>query len=272
MTRALFLFGLAALLLFKALHSPGEAQPQKEPVLTITAERGTVQIRGDVSSAGNESILAEAANQLFDAVDLQVRVTHQIPPGWSLVSEMLLRAIATTQTANAQMDAAGVTLRGVTADIAEFDASLERLKAVLLPGMALEPKVAMIRRSASLEQYCRRVFSAAVAGRTVDFGSSSMVPAAKSWPLLDALVELLVDCPASRLIVTGHTDSTGNPALNQQLSEARASAVVDYLAGRGISRERLGSTGVGATKPVAGNDSAWGRRQNRRIEFELRYD
>jgi outer membrane protein OmpA-like peptidoglycan-associated protein len=70
--------------------------------------------------------------------------------------------------------------------------------------------------------------------------------------------------------VDGHTDSQGTEEKNQTLSENRAAAVKTYLVSKGISEDRLKSTGYGSTKPVADNKTAAGRAKNRRTELGVR--
>ena len=69
--------------------------------------------------------------------------------------------------------------------------------------------------------------------------------------------------------VRGHTDSAGDRAFNIRLSEERAAAVAEYLAARGIPRDRLDPVGFGPDEPVASNDTRDGRAANRRIEFKM---
>ena len=70
--------------------------------------------------------------------------------------------------------------------------------------------------------------------------------------------------------VEGHTDSVGGDVYNQQLSQRRAEAVVDLLVNEhGIARERLSPVGYGETRPVASNDTADGRAENRRVMATL---
>ena len=68
------------------------------------------------------------------------------------------------------------------------------------------------------------------------------------------------------VIIEGHTDSVGSTEANQVLSQHRANAVRSYLAHKGIDGSRLTATGLGESSPVAGNDTATGRQQNRRVE------
>ncbi|HEY6079099.1 MAG TPA: OmpA family protein [Polyangiaceae bacterium] len=67
--------------------------------------------------------------------------------------------------------------------------------------------------------------------------------------------------------VAGHTDNTGSPQLNHQLSEARARAVMDWLVAHGVEPQRLTARGYGETRPLADNASEEGRAKNRRVEF-----
>ncbi len=83
---------------------------------------------------------------------------------------------------------------------------------------------------------------------------------------LQKLVAFLNRYPDRTVVVEGYTDSVGNDDYNQGLSERRAGAVRTYLIDQGISSIRLTSLGKGASNPVAGNDTASGRQQNRRVE------
>ncbi|MCB0635934.1 MAG: PD40 domain-containing protein [Lewinella sp.] len=103
--------------------------------------------------------------------------------------------------------------------------------------------------------------------RNVLFATDSAELLSASTAELDRLVQLLTDYPALRIQINGHTDNVGQPADNQQLSEDRARAVYDYLVEAGIAAERLSYQGVGEDKPLTSNDTAEGRRQNRRTEF-----
>ena len=77
-------------------------------------------------------------------------------------------------------------------------------------------------------------------------------------------------CPNANIEVAGHTDTDGEEAANQALSEKRAQAVTDYLARAGLPASRFTPVGYGSTQPVAGNDSDEGKAQNRRIDFVVR--
>jgi OmpA-OmpF porin, OOP family len=69
--------------------------------------------------------------------------------------------------------------------------------------------------------------------------------------------------------ISGHTDNSGLPAYNKQLSERRAHAVYTYLINHGMDAKRLTTKGYGAERPVADNTTDTGKQKNRRIEFKI---
>ena len=75
--------------------------------------------------------------------------------------------------------------------------------------------------------------------------------------------------PGLRLEVEGHTDNVGGDRYNQELSEQRGSAVRDYLTMQGMQQGSLTTRGFGKTQPIATNDTAAGRQQNRRVELVI---
>ena len=101
----------------------------------------------------------------------------------------------------------------------------------------------------------------------INFDSDSDTIRPESKPTLDQVVAMLKGSPELKITVEGHTDNTSTPEHNQQLSERRANAVKQYLVTNGIDAARLTAAGFGATKPVASNDSALGRAENRRVEL-----
>jgi len=83
---------------------------------------------------------------------------------------------------------------------------------------------------------------------------------------------ILLAHPSLKIEVEGHTDSVGGDDYNQHLSEQRAAAVRDYLVQNGISPNNVTAVGFGKTRPVASNDTAAGRQQNRRVELVVSGD
>lgn len=84
---------------------------------------------------------------------------------------------------------------------------------------------------------------------------------------IDKLADILKQNPNEKVVVEGHTDSTGSASYNRQLSRQRAEAVRDALISRGIDQERILARGFGESFPVASNDTEAGRQQNRRVDI-----
>lgn len=102
------------------------------------------------------------------------------------------------------------------------------------------------------------------------FATNSAAVSGVAQQDLYAVARNLNQYPNSRVEVVGHTDSTGSQALNQDLSTRRAQSVAGILAAAGVAQNRLAAVGVAATQPVASNDTAAGRAQNRRVEILIR--
>lgn len=90
-----------------------------------------------------------------------------------------------------------------------------------------------------------------------------------TYTVLASIVSILKEYPDAKFKIEGHTDSTGNKAKNQKLSEERANAVKDYLIENGIKADRLSAEGFGSDKPIDSNKTAAGRTNNRRVEINL---
>lgn len=84
---------------------------------------------------------------------------------------------------------------------------------------------------------------------------------------LDSVALVLNKFDKTLVQVNGHTDSDGGLSYNQQLSEQRATTVSNFLASRQVNPQRLITTGFGETQPIASNNSAAGKAQNRRVEI-----
>ena len=102
-------------------------------------------------------------------------------------------------------------------------------------------------------------------GITFDVGKSTIKP--ESMGEINRIVTLMTENPDLKFSVEGHTDSTGNAANNQTLSEQRSKAIVDKLVELGIAKERLAAVGKGQNNPIADNSTDEGRAKNRRVEF-----
>ena len=165
-----------------------------------------------------------------------------------------------------------VTLSGEVPDEAARSAALN---AAAVPGVAEvidqltipaapEPTEPAEPEGADTRDQLNALFEA----NPIQFNSGSANIKAESFTILDQAVELLTNTDA-KLEVQGYTDTTGNPAYNQQLSDDRAAAVRDYLISEGIDSDQLTARGYGPTDEFGAGDTAEALAQNRRVRFEL---
>ncbi|RJQ83617.1 MAG: AAA family ATPase [Desulfobacteraceae bacterium] len=91
----------------------------------------------------------------------------------------------------------------------------------------------------------------------------------KSFGLLDSIASQMVKHPEQTVIIRGYTDSSGPIDLNVRISRLRAEAVKSYLIGKGAESEKIEVIAMGPENPIASNDTAESRRQNRRVEIEF---
>ncbi|AUS04243.1 DUF5723 family protein [Pseudotamlana carrageenivorans] len=105
--------------------------------------------------------------------------------------------------------------------------------------------------------------------KTILFHNGKATVLDESKSVLDNIVAILHEYPDSHFSIDGHTDSSGSDALNQRLSEERASTVMTYFIEHGVSSDRLTHKGYGETRPIDDNATKEGRRNNRRVEVTL---
>jgi outer membrane protein OmpA-like peptidoglycan-associated protein len=134
--------------------------------------------------------------------------------------------------------------------LAELQAAADRAKAEL-------------RKMESMrEEEGKLVIS--LSGVLFEAGGNQLSSTAESR--LDTVAQALGAYPDRNIVVEGHTDDRGSDATNRDLSQKRADAVREYLERRGIPAERMRSLGRGESEPIAKNDTAEGRANNRRVE------
>lgn len=108
-----------------------------------------------------------------------------------------------------------------------------------------------------------------IAMRAIQFQTARDVITRESYTYLNSIADLITRYPNYRLVISGHTDSTGPAAQNLRLSTDRAQACYEYLISRGVDSSIMEYEGFGETKPIADNSTLRGRQLNRRVEFVM---
>ncbi len=103
----------------------------------------------------------------------------------------------------------------------------------------------------------------------ITFNTNSSAISANFYRVLDSVAKVINEFEKTYVDVYGHTDSVGDAAYNMMLSQQRADAVAKYLETRNVLPQRIMTKGMGEDYPIASNDTAYGRSQNRRVEIKL---
>ncbi|MBI1760408.1 MAG: OmpA family protein [Acidobacteria bacterium] len=189
--------------------------------------------------------------------------------------------LAARRAAEAEEQARRAQLQSDEAKRLAAAAQDEKLKAQLQAGAAQsEAEKAKQERDAA-RQRMRDALSVVVETRETarglivnlpdilfEFGKSSLKPEAREK--LSKVCGILLVAQGYDLSIEGHTDNIGSEEFNQKLSEQRAGSVQSYLSSCGLPQNQLTSMGFGKSQPVASNDTAAGRQQNRRVEIVIK--
>lgn len=239
-------------------------QAYKDPValkLTLSGNVPDNTARGAiVAAAGRKFFNEKVVDSLNISLGAPSAFTNAVTPALGALSRLSTGTLVVTDrevklSGDALYDAAPAQLR---ANLVKDLPQGWRLKA----DVSVKPAAAPVDATV-----CQQLFSELLGKGTIRFesGRSSLDP--DSAGLLDHLVETALRCPTANIEVAGYTDSDGDSAANQALSEKRAQAVVDYLVKAGLPASRFTAVGYGSTQPIAANDSEEGKARNRRIEF-----
>lgn len=237
------------------------------PRFELSYHRGQLRVHGHTLSARHERRLMDAASHLSGDHETTFEPLGVAPDYWPLSTVRLVQAISTTRSSTAVLTNSRLTIRGLVAE--SWPQQMDSLREALPESIQLSVDVTAADATLNIESLCSRVAKAFKAG-PVNFEESGTRFRSSAYPVLDRVVALADSCRGPKIAITGHSDSSGNEASNQQLSLARATAVANYIARRGIAKDRLVISGAGSSIPVADNGTRYGRGVNRRIDIELR--
>jgi len=165
-----------------------------------------------------------------------------------------------------QMAGYETQIDALTADIAERDSKIEKLRTIA----TLQASVSTPAADNSTLESCQNRTNAVLANTAISFDSGLTTITPASVAVLDQLAKLAAECMAKDLVleIEGHTDNSGGDASNLLLSNGRAQAVYAFLTERAVPADAMRAVGFGETDPIADNATADGRAQNRRIVFD----
>lgn len=242
-------------------------QANKDPVaLTLT-------LTGYVPDNNVHAAIVAAAGRKFfsEKVVDNLKASLGSPPGFAGAVVPALGALSRLSTGTLVVSDREVKLSGD----ALYDTAPGQLRGNLVKdfpqGWQLKADISVKPAAAPVDAtVCQQLFSEVLAKGTIRFESGRSNLDLDSAGLLDHLIEIALRCPTTNIEVAGHTDTDGDGATNQALSEKRAQAVVDYLVKAGLPAGRFAAIGYGSTQPVAANDTDDGKARNRRIEFVVK--
>ena len=268
-----WLVGLLCVVLTSGSGYSQEDLQDTPAVLSFKVGVNEVSVSGVVSSAAHEEILRQTVQNRFNGKSpvFSVAVRPALPPGWALITDITLRALAETRTSSANLTPIAIEIDGFTEDPEGWQAALVRVRNNALPGMTVSQRIIEVGTAGSINRQCIELFRTAMRGRRIEFPRASAELGTAATPLLDELIQIAVDCPDMLIEVTGHTDSLGDETVNLALSQARANSIAAYMIAGGIASTRINATGVGSARPLAEETSAQARQLNRRIEIDVRF-
>lgn len=234
----------------------------------VALRQKTLHLDGHTVSNRHEHLLLQASERSFSGLTTSTRFMPlgTLPEHWADMTLSLVEALTATQSSRASLTRAALRIRGVATD--GWNERLQGLRAALRGSVTLDVDVLVPDTDIDVAQLCSRAFAAHETGQ-INFEESGTKFRSSAYPELDRTVSLADACRQSSISITGHTDSSGDETWNHHLSLARANAVADYFASRGVARERLLTRGAGSSVPVADNATRYGRSLNRRIEVFL---
>ncbi|SEL27644.1 OmpA-OmpF porin, OOP family [Roseovarius nanhaiticus] len=262
----------------KAVLPPPETEGAPvipEFVATLSPE-GLVQLRGKLGSQRLRDTVDSFAKARFrsDAIYNRTRMVEGLPGDWPVRVLTGLEAlgflahgavvVTPTQlsvTGKTGRKEAGAQIAGLLAEklgeASQFDIDVEYQE-------ALDPVAGL-----PTPEECIAQIEAIQGDRKINFEPGSATIDGNGAAIMNDIADILDTCGEIRIEIGGHTDSQGREEMNEELSQARANAVLDALRARRVLTSSFTAKGYGESTPIAGNDTEEGREANRRIEFKL---
>jgi outer membrane protein OmpA-like peptidoglycan-associated protein len=238
---------------------------------TPVVPEGAVQTRAELARLQADAKLAPLAQQALTEAEAAVQLAEQTSAEPEVAAHRvylaqrkveLARALAEARYAEqeraaltAQLDKARLEAREREAAAARMEADTARMQTAAIQAELEAMKARPTDRGLVLT----------LGDVLFETGKADLKAGAVAE--LDELAKFLAKYPDRSVVIEGHTDSVGSEDFNVGLSQRRAESVRSYLMRHGVDRSRVTTEGMGESVPVASNDTAGGRQQNRRVEI-----
>lgn len=231
---------------------------------TVERFENAVRLSGEAPNLEEHDRIMGVAGQHFTDITNGLSITNELAGAdYGRAANQALAVASHLTSGKASWSGQTLAVNG-SADADAVAAAREQFGAIGNESLQGEFNV----RSIIASQQCNTNFGEIFDNAAIHFKSGSAIIDEGNDDLLARLAELARACPG-KLTVQGHTDSQGEAADNQVLSLARAMAVRDALASRGIEADRMVAKGFGESQPVENNDTSTGRAKNRRIAITI---
>lgn len=251
----------------------GESAPPE--FSAVRSPEGQVQLRGRLADETTRAAVESFAAAQFgaDKIYPAVRIDPSMPAGWPTRVLAALEALQYVHNGIASVTVDTIEISGATG-VKSAQSDMARVLSSKLDGArysldikyseALDPLA-----SIPTAEECIAMINEAAGKRKITFAPSSTDIEADAIETIDAIADIVRQCQHVDIEIGGHTDSQGREVMNEQLSQARADAVLNAIMARRVLVSNLSAKGYGEAQPIADNGSESGREANRRIEFTL---
>ncbi|GAB5534807.1 MAG: hypothetical protein Rubg2KO_10560 [Rubricoccaceae bacterium] len=227
-----------------------------------------IVLRGAVASEAIRTAVVSRAQAVFPSLTVRDELTVDAETGLAEGSDGLFGFLGRFRN-NAGLALRGdeIALRGevdTDADKAVIDSEAEGM---VPAGYRYLSEISVVAPDPEVAEVEQRIESLLIEPVQFTTGTSNFV--GTSTEILDRVAETLNEYDQVNVRIEGHTDNVGDAAMNQQLSQQRAEAVMNYFVESGIAASRLSAVGYGQERPVASNDTEAGKAQNRRVAFTV---
>lgn len=254
------------LTLFLPLAAIFNVHAQTQAPAPASPQPGQILVTGTVADEASKAAVLARLRELYGAervVDQVAVGAVAVPANWNAhVQKLLTPNLKLITRGQLSIDGSIVNVRGEVANEAQRQQIASEIATSLNPTYTVNNGL----RIAVAEQ---GVLDAALDKRIIEFDSGQASITPNGLAILDEMAAAMQKLKGRKVEVIGHTDNTGLRASNVSLSQARAEAVRNYLASKGIAPASVLTSGQGPDRPVASNTTVDGRARNRRIEFRI---